>query len=173
MRAAAASAFSEAHGAGSFAVVVGNRAAKPLNSTAGGQNSDRCRRRYFRSGGDLAHFALLVFDPQRRPRLLRGDRERRQFTDVARIVLDDDGGFEIRRDLLEAIDRSQCRCVVSVECGHTVVFVSIWRSIIRSPKGEKPGDCPCSLPRFVCQPSRPQEPSASTGLRRCSQLPTR
>ena len=57
------------------------------------------------------------------PRLLRGGRECRQFTDVARVVLDDDGGFEVRRDLLEAVDRSQCRCVVGVECGHTVVFV--------------------------------------------------
>src|SRR5215470_7665253 len=55
--------------------------------------------------------------------LLRGGRECRQFTDVARIVLDDDGGFEIRRDLLEAIDRGQCRCVVGVESGHTVAFV--------------------------------------------------
>src|SRR5262249_44064731 len=60
--------------------------------------------------------------PSRR-RLLHDGRECLQFTDVARIVLDDDGGFEIRRDLLEAIDRSQCRRAVGVECGHTIAFV--------------------------------------------------
>jgi len=30
------------------------------------------------------------------------------------VVLNDDSGFEIRRDFLEAIDRSQCRRVVGV-----------------------------------------------------------
>src|SRR5262249_49272471 len=50
-------------------------------------------------------------------------RECRQFTNVARIVLNDDGGFEIRRYLLEAIDRSQCRRAVGVEFGHTIASV--------------------------------------------------
>jgi hypothetical protein len=37
-------------------------------------------------------------------RLIRGSRERRQFRDVARIVLDDDGRFQILGDLLEAVE---------------------------------------------------------------------
>src|SRR5262245_9982530 len=50
-------------------------------------------------------------------------RERRQLAYVPRVVLDDHGGLEIRRELLEAIERSQRLRAVGVEPGHAVRFV--------------------------------------------------
>ena len=50
--------------------------------------------------------------------LLRRRRKRRQFVDVARIVLNDDGRLEVRRDLLEALDRCQRLGAIEVERGH-------------------------------------------------------
>ena len=40
--------------------------------------------------------------------LLCGSRENRQFADVARVVLSDDSGIRVRRELLESIQRRQC-----------------------------------------------------------------
>src|SRR4029453_1744096 len=44
-----------------------------------------------------------------RPSLLRGRRERGQLADVPHVVLDDDGRFDIRDDLLHALDRGDRR----------------------------------------------------------------
>jgi len=45
--------------------------------------------------------------------LLRGGRERRQFANVAPVVLDDDDCFQIRCDLLEAVVRRMCNILRS------------------------------------------------------------
>src|SRR5215471_10436154 len=58
----------------------------------------------------------------RRP-LLRERRKLRQFADVARIVLDDQGRLQIRRDLLDALDRSDRLGSVVVECRHAFRIV--------------------------------------------------
>src|SRR5262249_35992280 len=55
--------------------------------------------------------------------LLRGGRERRQFTHVARVVLDDYGRLEARGDLLEAVDRGERLRAAAVEGGHAVGVV--------------------------------------------------
>src|SRR5262249_58517399 len=55
--------------------------------------------------------------------LFRGSRERRQLADVAQVVLNDDGRFEIGGDLLHAFDRGDRRRAVEVEDRHTVTFV--------------------------------------------------
>src|SRR5450759_4304870 len=55
--------------------------------------------------------------------LFRGGGERRQFAHVARVVLNDDGGFEICRELFEAVDRSQAIRAAGVEPRHAVAIV--------------------------------------------------
>src|SRR2546427_5760517 len=55
--------------------------------------------------------------------LLRGGRERRQFANVAPVVLDDDDCFQIRCDLLEAVERSYGRCAIGVKARHAVAVV--------------------------------------------------
>src|SRR5207244_13233614 len=55
--------------------------------------------------------------------LLRRRRERRQLPEVALVVLDDDGGLEVRRNLLETVDRSQRLGAVGVEDGHAVAVI--------------------------------------------------
>src|SRR5437660_6006008 len=55
--------------------------------------------------------------------LLRGDRERRQFANVASVVLDDDDCFQIRCDLLEAVERSYARGAIGVKARHAVAVV--------------------------------------------------
>jgi hypothetical protein len=67
--------------------------------------------------------ALGVFEPERAPRLLRGGRKRRQFLDVARVVLDDHGRLGIRRDLLEALERRDRLRAIIIEPGHAVRVV--------------------------------------------------
>src|SRR6185295_1862379 len=57
------------------------------------------------------------------PSLLRGRRERRQLADVAHVVLDDDGRFEICDDLLHALNRGDCRGAVEVEAWHAATLV--------------------------------------------------
>src|ERR1700730_3501268 len=57
------------------------------------------------------------------PSLLRGRRERRQLADVAHVVLDDDGRFEICDDLLHALDRGDRRGAVEVEVWHAATLV--------------------------------------------------
>src|SRR5206468_7454474 len=61
-------------------------------------------------------------DPGARLRLLRGGRERRQLAHVARVVLNDDRGLEICRELLEAVDRREALRATGVEPRHTVVL---------------------------------------------------
>src|SRR5580765_4260106 len=58
-----------------------------------------------------------------KPSLLRGRRERRQLADVAHVVLDDDGRFEICDDLLHALDRGDRRGAVEVEVRHAATLV--------------------------------------------------
>src|SRR6266481_8773252 len=58
-----------------------------------------------------------------KPSLLRGRRERRQLADVARVVLDDDGRFEIGDDLLHALDRGDRCGTVEVEGRYAVTVV--------------------------------------------------
>src|SRR5262249_36069840 len=55
--------------------------------------------------------------------LLRRRRERRELADVAHVVLDDDGRFEIRDDLLHALDRGDRRRAVEVEPRHAATLV--------------------------------------------------
>src|SRR5215467_2732771 len=55
--------------------------------------------------------------------LLRGGRERRQLSEVALIMLDDDGRLEIGRDLFETLDRGDGLGAVGVEGGHAVLVV--------------------------------------------------
>src|SRR2546427_9480086 len=50
-------------------------------------------------------------------------RSRRQFADVAPVVLDDDDCFQIRCDLLEAVERSYGRGAIGVKARHAVAVV--------------------------------------------------
>jgi glutaminyl-peptide cyclotransferase len=56
-------------------------------------------------------------------RLLRRRWEHRELADVALVMLDDDGGFEVSGDLLEAVQRAQCVGVVGVEHRNAVGVV--------------------------------------------------
>src|SRR6185295_5569658 len=58
-----------------------------------------------------------------KPSLLRGRRERGQLADVAHVVLDDDGRFEICDDLFHALDRGDRRGAVEVEVRHAASVV--------------------------------------------------
>src|SRR6516162_9055243 len=55
--------------------------------------------------------------------LLRRGRERRQFANVARVVLDDYRRLGIRRDLLKALERRDRLCAIIVEPRHAVRVV--------------------------------------------------
>src|SRR5262249_6877176 len=59
----------------------------------------------------------------RRISLLRGGGEGRQLADVAHVVLDDDGGLEVRGHLLHPLDRGNRRGAVEVEPRHAVALV--------------------------------------------------
>ena len=73
--------------------------------------------------GTSRQSAFAVFQPECAPRLVRGGRKCRQFLDVARVVLDDYGCVEIRRDLLEAFEgRDRLRAII-VEPRHAVGIV--------------------------------------------------
>jgi hypothetical protein len=54
--------------------------------------------------------------------LLRRRRKHRQFVDVARVVLDDHGRFEVRRDLLDALERCHGLGAIEVERRHAVAI---------------------------------------------------
>src|SRR5262245_38267341 len=55
--------------------------------------------------------------------LLRGRWERRQLIDVAHVVLDDDGRFDVAHDLLHALDRGDRLRPVEIESWHAALFV--------------------------------------------------
>src|SRR6202012_6291013 len=60
----------------------------------------------------LCRFGLLNL------RLLRELGEYRQLADITGVMLDDDGGLEVRGHLLQALDRGNCLRAIVVERGH-------------------------------------------------------
>src|SRR5262245_21316848 len=83
--------------------------------------------------------ALAVFEPECAPRLLRGGWKRRQFFDVARVVLNDHGRLGIRCDLLEALERRDRLCAIIVKPGHAgrVVILTKVRGIAGNDHGAR------------------------------------
>jgi hypothetical protein len=71
-----------------------------------------------------------------KPSLLGGHRERRQLADVANVVLDDDGRFEICDGLLHALDRGDDRGAVEVEVSHAATLVVL--AEVDQVAGEQP-----------------------------------
>src|SRR6202012_2904490 len=55
--------------------------------------------------------------------LFSGSGESRQFGNVPRVVLDDDGGFQVRCELFETIQRSQRLGAAGIESRHTVAVI--------------------------------------------------
>ena len=74
-------------------------------------------------GRALDGIAKYVRGSEITAQLLRRGRERRQFVDVARVVLDDYRRLGIRRDLLEALERRDRLCAIIVEPRHAVRVV--------------------------------------------------
>src|SRR6202043_1384540 len=74
--------------------------------------------------GEIARGGGASAAPERWPQqLLRGSWEYRQFAEIAWVVLDDDSGVEILRDLFETVERRERRGAIGVEGGHAVTVV--------------------------------------------------
>src|SRR3954470_12317957 len=66
---------------------------------------------------------VLAFAGTTRANLLRRRGERRQLVDVAGVVLDDDGGLGVGRELFHAVDRGDRLCPVEIEPRHAAGVV--------------------------------------------------
>src|SRR5438067_11781133 len=73
--------------------------------------------------GSEKRLSALALTRQGNAGLLRGGGERRQFADIARVVLDDDGRLQIGGDLLHALERSHGCGAVVIEARHAVAVV--------------------------------------------------